>query len=194
MALRLMTAEDLWELPDDGQRHWLIEGTLCTLALHGDDHGRLAMHLSLPLAVIVVRRRLGAAYAAGTGFLLARDPDTVLSADLAFVRHERVRPFGAQPPGYFVGHPDLVAVVVSMNEPDGAAFDAVEMWLAHGTLVVLVADARQRQVTLHRPGAGPGQRERRTLAEIDDLVIDDLFPGWSLPVASLFAERPALPE
>lgn len=194
MAQRLMTAQDLWELPQDGQRHWLIAGELHTMTPSGANHGRHVMHLSIPLGSFVYHHDLGAVYAAETGFQLAREPDTVLGADLAFVRKDRVEPLVGRETSYFEGHPDLAVEVVSPNDTRREVADKVEVWLAHGTPVVLVIEPRQRQVTLHRPGAGSGQRERQSLAEADDLVIDDLLPGWSLPVASLFADRPALAE
>ena len=189
-----MSAQDLWELPPDGQRHWLIEGALHTSALAGTDHGRHAMHLSIPLGAFIYRHGLGAVYAAETGFLLARDPDTVLAADLAFVRRDRVRPFGPKQPGYFPGHPDFAVEVVSPGDSAKEVADKVELWLAHKTHVVLTVVARRRHVTFHRPGAGPGQRQFQTLSEADQLTIDDLFPGWSMPVASLFAEMPSLTD
>ena len=38
-----MTAEELFELPDDGLRHELVEGELRTMAPAGAEHGRVAL-------------------------------------------------------------------------------------------------------------------------------------------------------
>jgi Putative restriction endonuclease len=38
-----MTAEDLFELPDDGLRHELVEGELHTMTPAGESHGWVAL-------------------------------------------------------------------------------------------------------------------------------------------------------
>ena len=189
---RLMTAEELWQLPRDGRRHRLIAGELRTMSPASDDHGRYAMHLSIPLGYYVYLHRLGEVYAAETGFQLAHDPDTIQGPDLAFVRRERVRPFGPKKPAYFEGPPDLAVEVVSPNDTYTEVAETVQTWLDHGTRVVLVIDPRRRTVTLHHLAEEPGRTVVQTLGQADSLAIDDLFPGWSLPVAALFAEEPSL--
>jgi hypothetical protein len=52
------------------------------------------MRIAAQLFQHVEERRLGAVYAAETGFLLARNPDTVRAPDAAFVRRERVEEVG----------------------------------------------------------------------------------------------------
>jgi Uma2 family endonuclease len=67
------------------------------------------------LAQHVEERGLGAVYAAETGFLLGRDPDTVRAPDAAFVRRERVEEVG-ETEGYWPGAPDLAVEVVSPGD------------------------------------------------------------------------------
>jgi Uma2 family endonuclease len=188
---QLMTAEELLRLPRDGQRHRLIAGELLTMTPAGDDHGILAMRLSVPLGSYVYTHHLGEVYAAETGFQLAYNPDTVQAADLAFVRRGRVRPFGQKTPAYFDGAPDLTVGVVSPNDSYTEVADTVQTWLSHGTEAVLVIDPRRRTATLHRPAEEPARTIVQTLSETDTLTIEEVFPGWSLPVAALFAEEPA---
>jgi Uma2 family endonuclease len=73
-------------MPDDGRRYELVRGELRTMTPAGHPHRRIAW----PLAQHVEERGLGIVYAAETGFLLARDPDTVRAPGAAFVRRERV--------------------------------------------------------------------------------------------------------
>jgi Uma2 family endonuclease len=186
-----MTAEALAALPDDGRRYALIAGELRTMTPAGDDHGRYAMRLSIPLGAHIFDHELGELYAAETGFQLAADPDTVQGADLAFVRAARVRPFGPKKSTYHDGPPDLAVEVRSPGDTRKQVDAKIEVWLAHGTLVVVVMEATRRRVEIHRPGGGPGQRDKQVLAEGETLTLPDLFPGWSLPVAALFAPRPA---
>src|SRR5215213_8040397 len=79
---RLMTADELLNLPDDGQRHELIAGELRTTAPNGGQHGRVTMRLSTPLDHHVMTYGLGWVFTAGTGFLLQTQPDTVRAPDV----------------------------------------------------------------------------------------------------------------
>ena len=80
-----MTAEQLLELPDDGHRHELIRGELQTMAPAGGQHGQVAFAIGRLVGNHVYENKLGRCYAAETGFVLRRDPDTVRAPDLAFV-------------------------------------------------------------------------------------------------------------
>jgi Uma2 family endonuclease len=41
-----MTAEELFDLPDDGMRHELVKGELRTMPPAGFEHGHVAMELA----------------------------------------------------------------------------------------------------------------------------------------------------
>jgi Uma2 family endonuclease len=101
-----MTAEELLRMPDDGYRDKLVWGELRTMTPAGRSRGRIAMRKTWPLAQHIEVRGLGTVYAAETGFLLARDPDTVRAPDAAFVRRERGEELGKSE-GYWPESPDL---------------------------------------------------------------------------------------
>src|SRR5574341_708528 len=111
----LMTAEELLELPDTGYWHELIEGKLIKMPPGGAQHGLVAMNLGHRLKSHVDCRQLGAVFAAETGFILRRDPDTVRAPDVAFIARERL-PEGELPTTYLQMTPDLLAEVVSPND------------------------------------------------------------------------------
>ena len=73
------------------------------------------MRIGWRLAQYVEEHDLGAVYAAETGFILARNPDTVRAPDVAFVSRERLRAAAAAP-GYWPGPPDLAVEVVSPSD------------------------------------------------------------------------------
>jgi Uma2 family endonuclease len=189
---RVMTADELWRLPRDGWRRWLVAGRLEEMAPAGDDHGRYAGVLAALAGYHVLRHKLGAVYAAETGFLLAEAPDTVQAPDWAFVRRERVRPLagGRRRAGrgnYFPGHPDLAVEVLSPSDRPEKVAEKVQTWLHYGTPLVLLLDARRRRVEVHRPGVPV-----LVLGEGESLTIDVFEPPLTLPVAALFAETPDL--
>jgi Uma2 family endonuclease len=67
---RLMTAEELLALPDDGMRHELINGELRTIAPAGGPHGHDAARISVSVGTHVHSNELGEILAAETGFVL----------------------------------------------------------------------------------------------------------------------------
>src|SRR3954453_6643107 len=89
---RGVTAEQLFELNDDGLRHELVEGELRSVPPAGFEHGDVALELAFHVKAFVREHRLGKVLAAETGFILGRDPDTVRAPDVAFVRSDRVPP------------------------------------------------------------------------------------------------------
>lgn len=177
---RGMTAEDLWRLPDDGQRHELVYGELRTMAPSGGEHGRVTSNVHDSLSPYVRARRLGRAFAAETGFLLAQGPDLVRAPDVAFVRRERVEAAG-RVRGYWPGAPDLAVEVVSPNDRPGDIDEKVRTWLAHGTAMVAVVYPDERRVRLHEPGHQP-----RDLTETDSLDGGAVVPGWTVQVRDFF--------
>ena len=89
-SAKLMTADELLEMPDDGSRYELIEGELVELVPPGASHGFVASNAGATLREFVRPRRLGAVFAAETGFVISTDPDTVRAPDAAFVASDRL--------------------------------------------------------------------------------------------------------
>jgi Uma2 family endonuclease len=176
---RLMTAEDLLHLPDDGQRRELIAGEVRTMAPGGGDHGLLTMNLSTPLDVHVRAHRLGRVFTAETGFLLASDPDTVRAADVAFMRQERIP--AARRAGYWAGAPDLAVEFVSPHDLFTEVEEKVATWLRYDARMVIVVNPRRRTASIYRPPWSV-----QLLTEADTLDGGEVVPGWTLPVAALF--------
>ncbi len=176
-----MTAEELWRMPDDGLRHELIYGELHTMTPSGSEHGRRTNIINWSLEQHVRAHGAGAAFAAETGFLLAREPDLVRAPDAAFVRQERVVATG-QVTSYWPGAPDLAVEVVSPNDRSPEIEEKVATWLAHGTRMVVVVYPDRRRVRVHRPGRPP-----EDLSGGDVVDGEDVLPGWTLPLAELFA-------
>lgn len=112
---RLLTADDLLALPDDGMRRELVRGELRTMTPAGFDHGAVVMNLASLVGPFVKHHGLGVASGAETGFRLAADPDTLRASDLGFVARERI-PRSGRPVGFFPGAPDL-----AVHAPSGEA-------------------------------------------------------------------------
>jgi Uma2 family endonuclease len=178
-ATQPVTAQELHQLPT-GSRYTLIKGELRTVPPAGGEHGSIAMHMGASLYQAVTAQTLGRVYAAETGFLLASNPDTVLAPDVAFVRSERLAQM-ADITGFIPGAPDLAVEVISPSDTYTEVEEKVTLWLQYGTRMVVVVNPRRRSVAVYR-----ADRPVLFLAEQGELSGNDVVPGWSIHVLSLF--------
>jgi len=181
VGIRPMTAEQLLELPRGTWRYELIQGELRRMSPAGHVHGAVAMRIGARLALFVEEHSLGVAYAAETGFILARNPDTVRAPDAAFLSNatlERLAPTGA---GFFPGVPDLAVEVTSPDDGRRAVLEKVAEWLGAGTQVVVVLDPGQKSAEVHRAGSHVQSRKSGDL-----LTVPELLPGWTIPLDDIF--------
>lgn len=177
---RPMTAEELLNLPDDGFRYELVRGKLRKRLPAGQNHGRYAMNISLSLGGYAKANRLGKCYIADTGYILATDPDHVRAPDFAFISNERLSEIG-ESDGFAQGAPDIAVEVISPNDRYTEVEEKVEDWLNAGCRAVILVNPRRRTVNLHR-----SPTDMTTLTESDTLELDDIVPGWRMPIQDIF--------
>ena len=176
---RLFTADEMLRLPEDGFRYELVQGELKRMSPAGYDHGDIAMNIGAHLKAYVRAHRLGKVFAAETGFLLSRNPDTVLAPDVSYVRTERLmRPRGR---GYFLGYPDLAIEVISPDDLYTDVDDKTERYLQAGTPAVVIVKPKTGTVLVYRA-------MNDVTAMSDALEVDDVVPGWKMPLAEVFEE------
>jgi len=154
----LIDARTLLGRRNDGQRYELVEGVLRMMSAADGRHGRVAHSLALILGTHVRSRKLGLVYAAETGFLLAREPDTVRAPDVAFVARERAVGIDDDQ-GFVTVVPDLVGEVVSPRDSFSDVEEKVLAWLTAGTRLVIVVDPKTRP-----PASDRGRRPRLATA------------------------------
>jgi Uma2 family endonuclease len=179
---RTLTAEELLRLPDDGWRYELVRGELRKMAPAGSEHGDLAMRVGWRMAQHVETHRLGKVFAAETGFHLDMDPDTVRAPDVAFVSRQRADAVG-RVTGYWPGAPDLAVEVISPSDTYAEVDEKVLDWLNGGARMVVVVNPRTERVMVYR-----SPTDVTILSSGDALDGQDVVPGWSLPLADLFAK------
>src|SRR3954447_12082934 len=169
-----MTADELLQLQDDGMRYELVDGELRKMSPSGARHGRVAAEIVGSLVAHTKRQRTGAIYSSKTGFRISRQPDTVRAPDAAFVRSERV----TDTVGFFDGPPDAAFEVVSPGDTYTEIEEKTQSWLRAGTKVVVIVDPRTKSARIHRTGSSSSAE--------DVIEMDDVIPGWRLPLAELF--------
>lgn len=174
---KLMTAEELLTMPDDGYRYELVKGELRKMAPPGLYHGVNGSRIVETLLPHVRRNGLGEVPIPSPGFILSRSPDHVREPDVCFIRQERMD----YTRRYFQGAPDMAVEVISPNDRYTAVNEKVADWLEHGTLMVVVVNERNHTVQVH---TADGVVE---LTEADTLEGGDVVPGWSMAVADIFS-------
>src|SRR5436190_21038580 len=105
IARSAITTVEQLEAARDLGRCELVRGELIMMSPAGAFHGDVANTLAFMLTGHVKKHNLGKVFAAETGFILSRNPDTVRAPDVAFVRSDRVRAIPKE--GFFQGAPDL---------------------------------------------------------------------------------------
>ena len=172
-------AAELSELPDDGYRYELIRGELIRMSSTGFEHLDIVGLLIYLLRSFVMPRDLGVVGGEG-GFVLERDPETVLAPDVMFVRND-LPPPKEEWAGFLDLAPDLAVEVLSPADRAGHVNDKVLIYLEAGVQLVWIVDPGRRIVTVWEP-----DRTARVLAEGDELDGGEVLPGFRLPVAELF--------
>lgn len=174
---KLMTADELFALPDDGMRHELVRGELRTMSPTGGEHGGLQIEIGHKFRVSAGERPIGRVVGGEVGFRLSRDPDVVRAADVAFIRFERL-PDGRLPKTYIPSAPDLALEIVSPGDTAEEIETKVQDWLLGGARAVWVVYSLGPRVVVHRPDG-----TSRTHHADDELDGGDAFPGFRMKVA-----------
>jgi Uma2 family endonuclease len=181
---RLLTAADLAvlpsELPSGPVRYELDNGRLVILPVHSDAHGAVEVTLASELKVQGERQGAGKARCGGVGVILWRDPDRVIGADALFLANTSL-PVRRSPEDYLETVPDLIVEVCDPWDTVPEIRAKVDDCLTAGVRVVWVADPETRTVTAHRPGRPP-----HVFTDEDPLTVEDILPGFRMPVRDVF--------
>ena len=175
----LLTAEEFESLGDIGPAE-LIQGKVTRLVAPKPKHGWLTFRLGMRIGQFVEANRLGKVYAAETGYLLERDPDTIRCPDVSFVRREMSDVHDDDE--YYAHSPDLAVEVLSPSDRPGRVKEKVQVWLTFGAKSVWVLDPAERTLTIHRADESP-----RDFGGQDAFRDPTVLPGFEIvPLSQLF--------
>jgi Uma2 family endonuclease len=175
-----ITADEFFEMSFPHERTELVRGEVTRMSPGGADHGVVAMNIGILLGAHVKRQRLGVVCAAETGFLMARDPDTVRAPDVGFVSHERMGGM-PRPRKYWPFAPDLAVEVVSPGDTAEEIETTVGEWFAGGARRVWVF-----YPVPYKAHDYASPTEVRILQEEDTLDGGDVVPGFACRVSEVF--------
>jgi Uma2 family endonuclease len=171
-----MTAEDLLNMEDDGNRHELIKGELLTMPVPKLRHGLVTANLTVLLHNHIKANNLGL-LVGESGFHLESGPDTVLGPDIAFVSRDRM---GDDQDCFYPGSPDLAVEVLSPTDQRGKVERKTALYLELGGRSVWNVNPRKRTVeVVHADG-------QRWLFHETDELLDNVVPGFRVAVSKIF--------
>ena len=182
-ARKLLTADDLLAMPDDGNRHELVRGKLLTMPPPGIMHAAVTGQIGGHIWHFIRTNDLDFIAGPEAAVYLEQNPDTVRAADYAIIPHRRgvdTLPERGYAPDLV---PALVVEVISPGYRSAAAIaDRVRMWLEADVRLVVVAYIASREIITHRDDGTV-----RQFATGDTLTLDPVLPGFACPVADIFA-------
>ncbi|MBI3969673.1 MAG: Uma2 family endonuclease [Chloroflexi bacterium] len=183
------TVADLEALPEplDDKRYEIIDGELYVSTQPSYQHQLVCTRVTLALSQWSDQTGEGeAVFAPGVVFAV----EEAVAPDVVWTRKERL-PLVLGDDGKFHLAPDLVVEVLSPG-PSNEQRDReikLRLYSRRGVQEYWLVDWRQRLVEVYRRGAGD-TLERVAIRTVRDALESPLLPGFSYPVARLFAGLP----
>ena len=176
-----MTGEDLLAMGDIGPSE-LVEGRIVKMSPTGFEHGDYEGNFYEYLKAFVKGRKLGRVAVGEVGIYVRRNPDTVRAADVVFISNER-HAQRVHTRGFLDVTPELVVEILSPDDRMGDMIRKLRDYFEAGVKLAWVADPETKTVYAYR-----SMTDVREFKETDTLIGDDVLPGFSVSVASLFGE------
>jgi Uma2 family endonuclease len=174
-----VTIQD-YEALGENAPYELIRGELYDVAATKFVHMAVAGAFATWLGVYSVQTLPGRVLVGEGGFFLEKSPDSLIIPDVAFIRAERwslqkdQQDWGRIPP-------DVAVEVKSPSNTRQEIARKVEVYLASGVPLVLVADTDRKTISAHTSDGNV-----RVYRVGEDLDGGDVLPGFCVPVADFF--------
>jgi Uma2 family endonuclease len=175
----LMTGEELLHRPDLEPCE-LVNGRIVALSPTGRGHGTAEAKLTARLTTYAEATGGGEVMTGEVGIFIRRNPDTVRAADILFISNERLA--RCAPSGYLDVAPELVVEVFSPTDRWSEVMEKLGDYFSAGVDRVWVLVPNLRRILAYRSSTDFIQLDQGQI-----LTDEELLPGFSVPVAELFA-------
>lgn len=162
---------------DPEKEYEVVAGEAREKEMGGARHGGVGARLLIRVGSFVEENELGGVYGPDTSFQIGANERL---PDVSFVAAERIPPEG-EPQGIWPFAPDLAVEIVSPTDIYERVYGKVLEYLAAGVRRVWLLSPEHRTVTVfHSP------TRVHILSEADDLLGDDVLPGFRCRVGDIF--------
>lgn len=175
-----MTYDEYALLPQDRNRHEVIEGELYMTPSPSRDHQAVVTLLGSILLEHALSRGLGMVFVAPLDVVLTET--NVLQPDILFLRAGRVPPRGAKNVSV---PPDLIVEVVSPSSAEQDRELKMQVYARHGVPHYWIVDSDARTLEIYAL-AGDAYAAAGMFSG-DATATTPLFPGLAIPLARLWA-------
>ena len=187
LSISLHDVEKLQALYPDYQIE-LREGKIIIKGPSDSASGEIGARFSTLLGTWVYSHNLGRVLDASTGFRMPNGD--LLSPDVSFVSRERLK---QNPRTYLPVVPQLVVEIKSSRDRIRELEEKIALFLSQGVQVGILIDPDTHIVSVYRSAglsknadSGDPIPQVTTLRDGDTLTIPELFPGWEIPITSLW--------
>jgi Uma2 family endonuclease len=178
---RTYTADEAFDLGLDA-RYELIDGELQILPGSGHNSSAIGTNLIIELGIYLKHNPIGVLTGENGGYLVRHDPDRMYCPDVGFLFNEHLDA-GKRFRRFAPYAPDFAIEVISPTDRRIEQEEKVLVYLAAGTRLVWLVDPNDETVTVFRP-----ERPPMSLGANGTLTGEDLFPGFTIPVAMIFRQ------
>ncbi len=187
MSISFQDVEKLQALYPENQIE-LREGKLIVMSPSDGVSGIVGVRCSWLLANWVYEHHLGEVLDASTGFRLPNGD--LLSPDVSFVSRERLK---HDLRTYLPIVPELIVEIKSRRDRVRELEEKIALFLRQGVQVGILIDPDKHTVTVYRLTGLNSDDDREEalpqgtiLRDRDVLTLPELFPGWEVPITSLW--------
>lgn len=176
-----VSLQEYLALPETTLPHELVEGELRVTAAPSPWHQTVLNRIARALEDFVEARNLGVIFRALVDVILDPRIPLALQPDIVYIRRER----GEIVRERIEGAPDLVVEILSPGTRDYDRTEKSARYAAAGVMEYWLADLESRTIEIRRLD----QRPPVTVAVfgVADTLTSPLFPGFTVPVAPIFA-------
>ncbi len=175
---KLLTVQDLENMPDDGKIYELHNGVLIEIPGAVVQQSALAMWLGHLIMTFTEQHGLGGGVTGPDGTSTLNEFNTRIP-DVAYISEERRQ--RQEKTKYLQGAPDLAVEVVSPSNSAPQMQQRAGEYLSAGSRLVWIVNAEKRTVDVYR-----AHGERTVLGMDGVLDGGDVLPGLSLPIRRVF--------
>ena len=181
-SVTLLSAEDFELVAQVMGPCELVKGEIVPMSPGGIRHSLVTQNAARLLDSHVRPLKIGRVLTGEAGVIVARRPDTVRGADVAFISYQRL-PRGLSEHGFLKQPPELVIEVLSKDTSWTKMEEKVADYHAMGVDLVWVLDPQTVTLRAYPRGGAP-----LVLRDTDQATADPQVPGFVVAVSAFFEE------
>jgi Uma2 family endonuclease len=178
---RKLTYDDYVLIPEDGQRHEILDGDHSVSPAPTPSHQAVSGALYARLWLFARQHGLGRVYAAPLDVLFS--VHDIAQPDLVFISSERARIIGDK---NVQGAPDLVVEVLSPSTRWNDEDFKLGLYERSGVREYWLVDPDRREVRIFRRAGAGFDLAAELSAASDESLSTTLLPGLEIPVREIF--------